>query len=217
MPLLLCDLNDSLIDRAPVFQSWAEMFSIQHGQDGTFVAWLVKFNGAGRRPRDDFFIEIRERLALDTSAFDLKARYHQDLVELVRPDVEIISALKRVRAADWLVAIVSNGSIAELQRKRIASAGIDKLVDTVCISPRDGAPKPDPCLFRLAGERCGSSLDGAWMVGDHPSNDIGGAVAAGLSSVWLRRGRSWPYHDYFPTAEADSFSQAVEQVLGSTR
>ena len=41
-------------------------------------------------------------------------------------------------------------------------------------------------------------LGGAWMVGDSPEADIGGAAAVGLPSVWLHRGRGWTDARYAP-------------------
>ena len=51
------------------------------------------------------------------------------------------------------------------------------------------------------------------MIGDSPEADIGAAVAAGIDSVWLRLGRSWSLQGYKPTAEADTFAEAVAIVL----
>jgi FMN phosphatase YigB (HAD superfamily) len=51
-------------------------------------------------------------------------------------------------------------------------------------------------VFIAAARACGCG-DGApggdegWMVGDSPAADIAGARAAGLTAVWLHRGRVW--------------------------
>ena len=52
------------------------------------------------------------------------------------------------------------------------------------------------------------------MIGDNPLNDIGGAVGCGLSTVWIRHGRSWPAGlEFEPDHEADGFAEAVDLVL----
>jgi hypothetical protein len=60
------------------------------------------------------------------------------------------------------------------------------------ISETVGHRKPDPAIFAAAAETAGCSLNGAWMIGDSPQADIGGASAAGISSVWISAGRPWP-------------------------
>ena len=57
------------------------------------------------------------------------------------------------------------------------------------ISEEAGVSKPNPRIFALAAQRVRMRLRGAWVVGDSPEADIGGAAAIGLPSVWLHRGR----------------------------
>ena len=78
-------------------------------------------------------------------------------------------------------------------------------------------PNPDSQhlgrLLAVAAERTGLGLDDSWMIGDNPDTDIGAANDAGIKSVWLRIGRSWPREDFAPTYEADTFPEAVDLVL----
>jgi putative hydrolase of the HAD superfamily len=52
------------------------------------------------------------------------------------------------------------------------------------------------------------------MIGDSAENDIGAAAAAGISSVWLNRGLMWSRTDFRPSAEVDTFAEAITFVLG---
>lgn len=55
------------------------------------------------------------------------------------------------------------------------------------------------------------------MIGDSADADIAGAHAAGIGSVWLRRGRTWPASATpSPSQQADSFSEAVDLVMTSS-
>ena len=51
------------------------------------------------------------------------------------------------------------------------------------------------------------------MIGDSPTADIAGAQNAGISSVWLRRGRDWPIGPPAPDHQTDTFSAAVHLIL----
>jgi len=47
--------------------------------------------------------------------------------------------------------------------------------------------KPSPTIFQRALKLGGVSPDEAVMVGDDPANDIAGAAALGIRTVWIRR------------------------------
>jgi putative hydrolase of the HAD superfamily len=110
------------------------------------------------------------------------------------------------------VGLVTNGSPS--QARKVEVAGIGELLDAVCISEVEAVSKPDPGLFQLAAERCGVPLDG-WMVGDHPQADIGGGRAAGLRTIWLRRGREWTEPAFRPDVTADSLEEALAFLVES--
>jgi HAD superfamily hydrolase (TIGR01549 family) len=211
--LLLCDLDDSLVDRSAVFSAWAHQFAQIHGQDEAFVDWMVSEDRSGYRPKTEFFGALQERLALSETVSELEARYQEDYISLFRPDGEVSNALLDARRAGWKIAIVTNSSNIELQLAKIRAVEITPLVDAIVVSGAEGIRKPDPRLLRLAADRCGHSLEDAWMIGDSPDHDIGASAAAGIHSVWLSRGRSWPRSDYQPEIEAQSFPDAVRLVL----
>ncbi len=63
--LLLCDLDDSLVDRAGAFCVWANtMFGEANGQGREFTEWLIAMENNDRRPRSVLFNKVRERLSL---------------------------------------------------------------------------------------------------------------------------------------------------------
>ena len=97
---------------------------------------------------------------------------------------------------------------------KVVAAGLGDLIDACCISEAEGFWKPAPELFRIAAERCGESLEDAWMIGDNPITDIGGAAGLGIKTVWIRLGRTWPADlAYQPTRQADTVSEAVAVIL----
>jgi HAD superfamily hydrolase (TIGR01549 family) len=210
--LLLCDLDDTLVDRAGAFASWAGRFCLGLGLDAGGLAWLVAEDRDGFRPRPELFALVRDRFGLAASVDDLTADFYREFPALFHCDEAVRDALTRARSAGWRIGIVTNGS--PTQELKIRAAGLDALVDTWCISAVEGVRKPDSRLLELAAERCGAPLTGGWLVGDAPEADIGAARRAGISSIWLRRGREWPRDDYAPTMEADSFPQAMARLLG---
>lgn len=174
---------------------------------------MLAADADGFRPRETFFAMLRERFGLRDSVDDLVAEFYEVFTPTLRCEVVVADALRRVRRAGWKVAIATNGSPA--QESKILETGLDRLVDGWCVSSVEGVRKPDPELLRRAAARCGEGLDGAWMVGDSAGADVAAAAAAGIRSVWLRRGRSWFEADYEPTLVADSFREAVDRILAT--
>ena len=208
MPLLLCDLDETLLDRTDALRRWASGFVESRGLPATDVERIVSEDRHGRRTRDEFVAAVDAALRPDPP---LTIDYLRDYVRCFELAPSTAGALRRARDAGWRIAVVSNGEQPQLDK--IALVGLDRLVDAVCVSAFDGCRKPDPRLFRLAAERAGAPLEGAWMIGDDPVADVGGADAAGVRSVWLRLGRTWSHELPPPTAQADSFAAAVDLVL----
>ena len=215
MPLLLVDLDNTLIDRAGAFDRWARGFAAARRGDAGDAAWLVAADRDGLEPRERFAGMIAERFGLgaqDEGA--ILAELRGGMVGELVADDAVILALRRARAAGWAPFVVTNGTVAQQERK-LRQTGLDREVAGWVVSEGAGLRKPDPSIFRFAAEQAGQSLDGAWMIGDSAEADIGGARGAGLPSVWLHRGRPWPLSAFEPDHVADSFPHAVGIVLGS--
>ena len=102
---------------------------------------------------------------------------------------EVAVALDSLRARVPL-GIVSNADDAFLSGT-LAHNGL--AFDLVVYSEAERIYKPDPRLFQRALDRLGAAPDQVLYVGDSPSEDIAGAEAAGMPTVWVNRdGRDWP-------------------------
>ena len=76
MPLLLCDLDNTLVDRAGAFARWASDFAGAHGQDESFASWLVELDAEDHRLRTEMFAAVQARLGLAESVDELIERYY---------------------------------------------------------------------------------------------------------------------------------------------
>ena len=217
MPLLLVDLDNTLIDRAGAFSRWASAFVSERGGGPRDAAWLVEADRDGLEPRERLAGKISGRFGLDgRTEARLAAELRGGLVRQIVPDDAVTGALRAARAAGWVPFVVTNGTV-EQQERKLRHTGLDREVAGWVISEGAGLRKPDPEIFRLAAARAGQSLDGAWMIGDSAEADIAGARGAGLAGVWLRRGRPWPLTEFQPAYAADSFPDAVRIVLTLSR
>jgi len=97
-------------------------------------------------------------------------------------------ALADLAACDVAIAVVSNadGTIEEQLRTDglcQVGAGAGVVVGAVLDSTVVGVAKPDPEIFRLALRALDVAPERAIHVGDTPSADVAGAVAAGVRPV----------------------------------
>lgn len=120
-----------------------------------------------------------------------------------------VELLSRIKARGGKVIVATNG-YAAVQKRRLARSRLAPLVDGILVSEDAGFRKPDPRYFAL----CLSELErvgarGApLMVGDNPSTDVAGAMAAGLDACWMnRRGEAWPAELPAPTWEVRSLEE----------
>jgi HAD superfamily hydrolase (TIGR01549 family) len=216
-PLLLLDLDNTLVDRAGAFAHWAELFAAEHGR-AQEVAFIVAEDRNGHTPRPQLAARVLERFGLDAGPSAVKRMIdrllyeHVDFVEVYDGLAEHLDTL----ADDGVrLAILSNGPV-EQQGRKLRRTGIDRrMVDTV-ISEGVGVKKPEERIFRIALERAGGDPADTWMVGDDPVNDVAGGRAAGLRTAWVGHGTEWSERGDAaapPTVEAATTREVLDLIL----
>jgi putative hydrolase of the HAD superfamily len=213
VPLLLLDLDNTLLDRAGAFRAWGEGFLRRISAPAEDIDWLLDVDADGLTDRWDVAEALRDRYGLRVSAVDIVEELHDGVVAHSRLDPMVACALKITGNAGWVPVVVSNGATRQ-QEAKIRKTGLDRYVADWVISEEAGVSKPNPRIFAIGAQRARMRLTGAWMIGDSPEADIGGASGLGLRSVWLHRGRRWTETRYAPTYTADGAIAALAAVLG---
>ena len=77
------------------------------------------------------------------------------------------------------------------------------------VSEEAGVAKPDPRIFAIALERLGADPAEAVMIGDSWVNDIAGAAAAGVRSIWFNRSDLAPPADPLDIPELRALEPAA--------
>lgn len=215
MPMLFVDLDNTLSDRATSFRRWASLYLAERfGQvDEHLLTEMERVDGDGLRDKARVAVDMAGLLGLDAAeqaGFVVVLR--RGTLEQLQPTPGINQALDKARAAGFWPYIVTNGKVPQ-QEGKVAKLGLTDHILGMVVSEGVGICKPDPEIFQIAARDAGHTLAGAWMIGDAAESDIEGAAAAGLKSIWLRRGRSYPEGFARPTLMADSFAKAVDLVL----
>ncbi|WP_370087022.1 HAD family hydrolase [Streptacidiphilus sp. MAP12-16] len=220
-PLMLFDLDNTLVNRNQAFQGWALRFLTDRSLPPADLPWLTTLDCGGYLDRQTLLRAAIDRYGLFERLEALLEEYRDTVTALIHCPPAHLEALRDARAAGWILGIVSNGA-TEHQQAKIERTGLAALVDGWVISEEANCAKPDPRIFQLAAERCGiatgtSWIDTAWMVGDHAPADIAGATVVGMRSAWLDHGRAWPEIDYAPTLIAGALPEAVAAILAAPR
>ncbi|OLB80143.1 MAG: haloacid dehalogenase [Actinobacteria bacterium 13_2_20CM_2_71_6] len=176
------------------------------------IDWILDVDADGLTDRWDVAEALKDRYLLRAPSIDLVDSLHDGIVRNTRLDPLVACALKIAGDAGWVPVVVSNGATRQ-QEAKIRRTGLDRYLADWVISEEAGVSKPNPRIFSIAAERARMRLSGAWMVGDSPESDIGGANALGLPSVWLHRGRRWSEERFAPTRTADGPIAALLAVL----
>jgi putative hydrolase of the HAD superfamily len=215
VPLLLLDLDNTLIDRAGALRRWAAGFAAEIGASGADVEWLITEDRDGLEPRDRLAVKARQRLGLTGGQEAmLLAELRRGFAHYLELDPAVPNALDLARAAGWVPVVLTNGTVYQ-QELKLRHTGLDQHVAGWVISEEAGTRKPDPAIFRQAAQRASQELAGAWMIGDSAAADIAGARGAGISSIWLHRHRTWSGADFRPTRIADTCAAAIAFVTQS--
>jgi putative hydrolase of the HAD superfamily len=214
VPLLLLSLDNTLIDRIGAFRAWGRKFLADVGAPDHDIDWLLSVDADGMTPHWDLAEAVRARYRLRVPAIDLVEAVREGVLEHLRLDPLVGCALTIAEEAGWVPVVVTNGE-TRYQQEKLLRTGLDRYVADWVVSEEAGVRKPNPRIFAIAAERVRMRLSGAWLVGDSPEADIGGARAIQVPSVWLSRGREWLDRRYSPTRTADSVISALATVLAS--
>lgn len=211
MPAVIFDLDDTLYPH------------VQHVHSG-FAAVATHVDRHFNVPAKDVYATLRFARELGS-----RGREFQKICEVYRLDIAIVpdlireyqahspqlwlthdasAALEALRASGWRTALLTNGD-PSVQAEKVRVLGLEAFVDHIvyaCEHAPDGKPAREPFLEVLRRLHVGS--DAAVMVGDDPVNDIAGARALGIRTIFLARaGR--PHCD-----SADAVVRMLSEVPG---
>jgi putative hydrolase of the HAD superfamily len=136
---------------------------------------------------------IRSFLALADAAdevlderFDAYLRSYREGWRAIPGGPEVVL---RLLDEGYRVGVLTNGQGAQ-QRAKLAAIGLTDARLVVCVSEELPAAKPAPAAYESACHSLGLAPDQVLMVGDHRTNDVDGARAAGLHAVHISPGAS---------------------------
>lgn len=214
MPTVVLDVNETLLDLAPVTRRFADVGLAPHDQPTWFASVL----------RDGFALAVTGEVAdfLTLAAHHLHALrdargldpdegavgHVVDAFSQLDVHDDVAPALAVARERGARVVTLTNGA-AEIGRGALHRSGLD--VDEYLEAADSGVWKPHPRAYRHAAERLGADTYG--LVAVHPW-DVHGAVRAGWAAGWVARdGQRWPDPLARGTVEGGALDEVVADLV----
>lgn len=198
MPVLLCDLDDTLFDHQHATRTALARLQVA---DPRLQQWtlddlkrrhhilLEQFHQevlAGRLTIDEAREQRFQALVGGGDAAGLAHAYREAYTTDWREVAGAAALLRGVRDRGWSVVIVTNNIVSE-QRMKLGRLGLADLVDHLVTSEEVGISKPHAGIFHHALGRVNADPADAVMLGDAWPADVEGARGVGIRPVWLNR------------------------------
>lgn len=211
-PLAMFALDDTLVDFTGGIYRWIDELVRERNLGPDAAAWIRAEQDRPATPQQSFEA-IVEHFNLTETGPELQAAYTTRSRALMGCFEGVVDGLRELQEAGWRTAVVTDG-YERVQRTKFAD-GMERYVDAFCYAEDDGWHKPSPEIFQLAAKRAGTTLEGAWMVGDDLTHDIAGAVNVGAKSIWVSHGRALPDEgarpDLVVSTTAEAFATLARQ------
>lgn len=119
--------------------------------------------------------------------------------------------LRGLRARGASLYLLSNAQ-ACFTRRELGALGLDDAFDGILLSSEAGWKKPSPRFFRMALTRFCLEGKNCVFVGNDLVDDIGGARAAGMRTVYIETEQSGVYPDP-PSADLRATQETLSALL----
>lgn len=219
-PVVLFDLDETLIDRSAAVKTYAKNLWQSTNQDLTeskFVEQIVEIDEFGYRPRDAFFQEMTRRFGHVVSDNLIRDGFYQEVWETPTLVEGVIEVLGDLANQNIPLGVISNGS-TKAQETKLKNSHLRPYFDAVLVSETFGAKKPDASIYLAAAQQLHADIPNSWYVGDHAVNDVWGSKQVGFQAAWVHLGRPWP-GDSKPCYDIKgaTFLETMRQLLETLR
>jgi putative hydrolase of the HAD superfamily len=201
---IIFDFDDTLADRRAALLQYLDFFANKYCGDYSpeereaLIADMEIRNNGGYCERGGFFEDTlyafgiaypknsSEPVDLNRAGIELYKEYCEVFplyTTLLEGTKEMLSLLSK----NYKLGIITNGN-SVMQHKKLEISGILPFLSAVVVSDDRPYKKPQKQIFELAAEELEAEMESCVYVGDHPVNDIAGALAAGMRAIRMNFG-----------------------------
>lgn len=189
------DFDDTLQSRKGAYRLYCEHFLDKYFPNINTSERLQKLDemeelvDGGYKDREVYFPELIELWKWENHPplQELYDSFNYDFGKFIVMLDGAVDVLKELKKRGYIVGAITNG-VSSLQNIKLDTAGIRDLFDVVVVSGDIGIYKPDRRIFDEAIKRAGVKNEESLFVGDHPINDIQGALGAEMQAIRMNYG-----------------------------
>jgi putative hydrolase of the HAD superfamily len=195
---VIFDLDNTLVNRKNAFKKYSEQFIDQFVQaknlsnKDEIIEYMIVADRDGYRKKREFYEELLMNFKMKNgiTVDDLLDFWFSEFFKctvLMDGAIEILVELKSRKIK---LGLITNGSVHS-QNSKIDQVGIRDYFDDIIVSDEVEVKKPDKRIFDLALKRLNVEPQFSLYIGDHPINDVKGAMDAGINAVWFKGFKEW--------------------------
>ena len=189
------DFDDTLQSRRGAYRLYCEAFldkyfpGIDEEERNRKLDEMEEHVDGGYKEREEYFPELIELWHWENhpEMQELYDSFNNDYGKYVVMLPGAIEVLEEIKMRGYTMGIISNG-VSVLQNTKLDTAGIRDMFDIIVVSGDFGVYKPDRRIFDEACRQTGFGNEECLFVGDHPINDIQGALGADMQAVRMNQG-----------------------------
>lgn len=192
---VLFDFDETLQDRTLAFEGYMKAMldkylpNISEEQRKMYMDDMVVTGNGGYVDRIKWYQGLKEKWQWADAPSAEELANHYDTTfgyhNVIFPNS--IPLLKELKARGYITGVITNGP-SILQNCKMDNSGLRPYCDIVVVSGDVGVHKPDPELFKYTAKKLGLDTSECVYVGDHPINDIKGALDSGMKAIRMNFG-----------------------------
>jgi HAD superfamily hydrolase (TIGR01549 family) len=141
--------------------------------------------------RDEWFDHMLQALSVSGKSQPLTKIYWDTVYARIEPYADATAVIPELAQA-YKLYIISE-EFPDILKEKLARTGLAPYFTGTISAPETGRLKPDARVFSHALSIANAQPGECVMVGDYPQKDVVGAKRAGITSVFLRRGKYYFY------------------------
>lgn len=189
------DFDDTLQSRAGAYRLYCEAFmskyfpSVLGEKREQMLEDMENLVDGGYKDREVYFPELIEKWNWTNhpQMQELFDSFNYDFgkyIDLLPNAIEVLTELKN---RGYILGVITNG-VSVLQNTKLDTAKIRDMFDVVVVSGDIGIYKPARGIYDYAIEKAGVKNEDSLYIGDHPINDMQGAVGADMKAIRMNYG-----------------------------
>jgi putative hydrolase of the HAD superfamily len=187
---VIFDIDNTLVDRREAFLRLCDYLIETYGKDYPFeitreelVRYLVEIDANGYGGLEKFVPKLSGVWKLPHTIEEFVKERNEVFGKLTVPYPDTFTVLEALKGR-YKLGVITNG-FSSVQREKIVKVEIEHYFDDIIVSGEEEFEKPDPRIFRLSCKHLGVSPEEAVYIGDYYPNDIAGALASGITPIWI--------------------------------